>query len=167
MSRFFCYLFILVSFCTQLSHAEGYESLPFEVGERLEYDLEWGFLPVGKAILHLHSLTEINDISCFFIKFSVRTNSFADAFYKVRTTIESYVTEDFSKSILYRKDQQEGKTKRMVEVDFNYQKGKATYKRSDGVQSSIAIPEYVLDPLAMAYFFRLKNLKEKTDINVE
>ena len=163
MRRFFCYLFIVVSFCPQLSQAEGYESLPFKVGERLEYDLAWGFLPVGRATLHLHSLTEINDVSCFLIKFSVRTNSFADTFYKVRTTIESYVTEDFSKSILYRKDQQEGKTKRMVEVDFNYQKGKAVYKRSDGAHSSIAIPEYVLDPLAMAYFFRLKNLKENKE----
>ena len=160
MRDFFCYLFILVSFCTEHPQAEGNEPLPFKVGERLEYDLAWGFLPVGKATLHLHSLTEINDISCFLIKFSVRTNSFADSFYKVRTTIESYVTEDFSKSILYRKDQQEGKTKRIVEVDFNYQKRRATYRRSDGVQTSTAIPKYVLDPLALAYFVRVKNLKE-------
>ncbi|MDA8823228.1 DUF3108 domain-containing protein [Opitutales bacterium] len=160
MRKFFCYLFILVSFCTEHPQAEGIEPLPFKVGERLEYDLAWGFLPVGKATLHLHSVTEINDITCFLIKFSVRTNSFADSFYKVRTTIESYVTEDFSKSILYRKDQQEGKTKRIVEVDFNYQKRRATYRRSDGVQTSIAIPKSVLDPLALAYFFRLKNLKE-------
>ena len=160
MKRYFYCCIIFFSFCDNDLIANKNESLPFDVGELLEYDLAWGFLPVGKASLHVHSLTEIKGVSCYLIKFSVRTNSFADAFYKVRTSIESYVAEDFSKSMLYRKNQQEGKTKRKVEVDFNYQKGKALYKRSDGAQSSIGIPEYVLDPLAMAYFFRLKNLNE-------
>jgi hypothetical protein len=160
MRRYFYCCFIFIGFCAQDLLAKKIEPLPFDVGERLEYDLAWGFLPVGKASLHVHSLTEINGVSCFLIKFSVKTNSFADTFYKVRTSIESYVTEDFSKSILYRKNQQEGKTKRKVDVDFNYHKGKAFYNRSDGAQSSIIIPEYVLDPLAMAYFLRLKNLNE-------
>jgi len=160
MRRYFYCCFIFIGFCVQDLLAQKNQSFPFDVGELLEYDLAWGFLPVGKASLHVHSLTEIDGVSCYLIKFSVRTNSFADAFYKVRTSIESYVTEDFSKSMLYRKNQQEGKTKRKVEVDFDYQKGKALYKRSDGVKSSIVIPEYVMDPLAMAYFFRLKNLNE-------
>ena len=47
------------------------------------------------------------------IRFSVRTNDFADAFYKVRTEVESEVSEDFSKSYSYSKTQREGKTKGM------------------------------------------------------
>ena len=128
-------------------------ALPFKVGEKLDYDLSWGFLPVGEATMEVHSLEEVKGELCYLVRFSVRTNSFADRFYKVRTTIESTVSSDFRKSIRYRKFQEEGKTKRNISVDFDYKEKKANYYKDGSLSSSISIPSEVFDPLSIAYFF--------------
>lgn len=160
MSHIFIGFRILFLFVISVAFINGAASKPFDIGERLEYDLKWGFFPVGSAVLEVHPKAKINGNSCYLLKFSVRTNSFADSFYKVRTSIESYVKDDFSKSILYLKSQSEGKTKRQVEVKFDYQKGEAIYKLSKKNHSTVKIPDKVFDPLAIAYLFRFKEMKE-------
>ena len=97
------------------------------------------------------------------LSFSVRTNEFADAFYKVRTNITSVVDRTFSKSMRYEKSQKEGKTKREIEVLFDYDAGKASYFESGRLVSTLPIPSQVLDPLSIAYFFRLGELKAETE----
>jgi hypothetical protein len=139
-------------------------TLPFKVGEKLDYDLSWGFLPVGQATMEVHSLEEVNGELCYLVRFSVRTNSFADRFYKVRTTIESTVSSDFKKSIRYRKFQEEGKTKRNISVNFDYKDKKANYYQDGSLISSISIPSEVFDPLSIAYFFRLNILESNQEI---
>jgi hypothetical protein len=139
-------------------------TLPFKVGEKLDYDLSWGFLPVGQATMEVHSLEEVNGELCYLVRFSVRTNSFADRFYKVRTTIESTVSSDFKKSIRYRKFQEEGKTKRNISVNFDYKEKKANYYQDGSLISSISIPSEVFDPLSIAYFFRLNILESNQEI---
>ena len=143
--------------------AEAVSALPFKVGEKLDYDLSWGFLPVGEATMEVHSLQEVKGELCYLVRFSVRTNSFADRFYKVRTTIESTVSSDFKKSIRYQKIQVEGKTRRNISVDFDYIENKANYYQDGSLHSSISIPNEVFDPLSIAYFFRLKKLKPKQE----
>ena len=39
-------------------------ALPFKVGEKLDYDLSWGFLPVGEATMEVHSLEEVKGALC-------------------------------------------------------------------------------------------------------
>jgi hypothetical protein len=141
-------------------------TLPFKVGEKLDYDLSWGFLPVGQATMEVHSLEEVNGELCYLVRFSVRTNSFADRFYKVRTTIESTVSSDFKKSIRYRKFQEEGKTKRNISVNFDYKEKKANYYQDGSLISSISIPSEVFDPLSIAYFFRLNILESNQEITL-
>ncbi|MDG0964191.1 MAG: DUF3108 domain-containing protein [Opitutales bacterium] len=156
--RFLFLLFPFISF-VQFAVADVNSTFPFKVGERLEYDLSWGFFPVGSAIMQVESLTEMEGELCYLVKFSVRTNSFADQFYKVRTTIESTVSSDFSRSINYQKSQQEGSTKRKIVVRYDYEQQKAFYWEGGKVQSSVAIPNKVLDPLSIAYFFRTQEIQ--------
>ena len=158
MLKFFFLLFSFIPF-VQFSLADTNSTLPFQVGERLEYDLSWGFFPVGSAIMQVESLTEVEGELCYLVKFSVRTNSFADRFYKVRTSIESTVSSDFSRSIIYRKSQEEGSTKRKIVVRYDYGQKKAVYSEGGKVQSTVAIPNKVLDPLSIAYFFRTDDIQ--------
>ena len=58
------------------------------------------------------------------IRFSVKTNSFADKFYKVRTSVTSWVDSNFTRSLRYVKSQQEGKTKKEIDVTYDYSKKK-------------------------------------------
>ena len=68
---------------------------------------------------------------CHHFVFSVKTNSFADNFYKVRTTIETFLSEDGTKSYRYKKRQEEGKTNRNILVDFDWNQQTATYRNWD------------------------------------
>jgi len=133
--------------------------LPFKIGERLEYDLKWGFFPVGSAVMEvlLEDSRDINGPKI--IRFSVRTNSFADTFYKVRTQISSTIDPLFTRALRYEKSQHEGSTKREIVVDFDYDRGEARYLQNDSSPLVTAIPGPVFDPLSIAYFFRLHPLQ--------
>ena len=135
---------------------------PFVAGEKLEYSLKWGFIPVGSAVMEVLPMRLKEGKNLQVIRFSVRTNDFADAFYKVRTEVESEVWEDFSKSYSYSKTQREGKTKRDVKVQFNYESLVAEYIENRGIRRTLTIPNRVFDPLAIAYFFRLFPIAENS-----
>ena len=77
----------------------------------------------------------------YFAKVFCPNEFFRRFFYKVRTTIESVISQDVSKSLSYRKAQQEGKTKKNIFVKFDYDKLKAFYREENGASSSIPIPK--------------------------
>ncbi|MDG1132646.1 MAG: DUF3108 domain-containing protein [Opitutales bacterium] len=134
-------------------------SLPFKVGERLEYDLKWGFFPVGSAVMEVLLKDSQDRDGPKIIRFSVRTNSFADTFYKVRTQISSTIDSLFTRALRYEKSQHEGNTRREIVVDFDYDRGEARYLQNDSSPVITSIPGPVFDPLSIAYFFRLHPLQ--------
>jgi len=155
---------ILFFFPACLFAVELTNSFPFQPGETLRYDLKWGFFPVGSATMKVLPMDEDAGENGFHrLSFSVRTNEFADAFYKVRTNITSVVDRSFRKSMRYEKSQKEGKTNREIDVLFDYDAGKASYFESKKMVSTLSIPSQVLDPLSIAYFFRLQELKPSTE----
>ena len=128
-------------------------SLPFKVGERLEYNLKWGFFPVGSAVMEVLPKDSQDTDGPKIIRFSVRTNSFADTFYKVRTQISSTIDPLFTRALRYEKSQHEGNTRREIVVDFDYDRGEARYLQNDSSPVITSIPGPVFDPLSIAYFF--------------
>lgn len=158
MPRFFL---VFPAFCILFStYKLSFASkIPFEPGERLEYSMKWGFIPVGHATLEVLTKKKEGRESCYVLFFSVRTNAFADKIYKVRTEIKSVVNSAFTRSISYSKKQREGNTQRDIEVKFDYQNSKSVYKEKNKDPISIKIPDRVFDPLSIAYFFRLGTLR--------
>ena len=134
--------------------------LPFQYGEKLEFSLKWGFFPVGYAIMEVMPQGKYKGKDCLNLSFSVRTNKFADAFYKVRTSVESIVSQNFDRSLAYRKNQIEGGTIKQVEVVFDYSKGIAKYMENGEDERILEIPNPVFDPLAIAYLHRLNPMSQ-------
>ena len=155
--RFACILFLFLEPCC-LGFGEE-SSLPFVPGERLHYKIKWGLIPVGRATLEVAPYEEMNGTLCHKFVLSVRTNEFADKFYKVRTRAESYLAPDFRRSVLYRKKQQEGKTERDVIVRFDYDRNLAFYSNYGKLEREIPIRPVSFDPLSIAYLFRLGEIK--------
>ena len=138
-------------------------SLPFAPGEKLIFQLKWGFFSVGSAVLETHEPEEVNGTKCHKISLTVSTNKFADSIYKVRTKAVSFVEKGFGRSVLFRKSQQEGKTNRNVEVRFDYDKNIAIYSNHGVANEPLKIPDQVFDPLAIAYLFRLGDVTAGKD----
>ncbi len=129
---------------------------PFSPGERLSYKIKWGVFPVGSAVMEVGQPVDLNGTLCDRLVFSVRTNAFADKFYKVRTRAESIVAPGFARTLRYRKSQQEGKTKREVLVEYDYDRLLASYFNLGKLERETVIPAQTFDPLAIAFLFRLK-----------
>ena len=166
----FCLTFILITFITTLGFAEttneGEGSFPFKPGEKLTFQIEWCFIPAGEAVLEVLPTETINGVKSYHFVMSVKTNSFADAFYKVRDRIDAYADVEMNHTILYKKRQREGETKRDVIVNFDWEKREAQYSISREKRKPISILPGTFDPLTVFYAFRLHNLKKDIELQI-
>ena len=148
-----------ISYCEEKDGA-------FYPGEKLVFDLNWGILPAGEAILEVADITTFNGLKVYHFVMTAKTSGFVDFFYTVRSHIESYTPLDISRSLFFKKDQREGRTKRNIEVTFNWEKNKAQCSSYGKIQDPISIFPGTLDPLSALYAFRLCEIKENSEIKM-
>ena len=140
-----------IAFLIPTSHAN--KDLPFVPGERLEYDLSWGLIPVGSAFMEVGP-RNLDSQEPWVINFSVKTNKFADKIYKVRTNVRSWINSDFTHSLKYMKSQQEGKTRKEIKVEYDYKKKIVRYSENNLDPRVLPLGKKVYDPLAIAFAYR-------------
>jgi len=137
---------------------------PFQAGERLIFELRWTIIPAGEATLEVHPDAKINDQPARHFVLTARTNSFVDAFYKVRDRIDAYTDPTVSRTLHYKKKQREGRTKRDVEVRFDWDKAQAVYSDQNNTHPPLDLMPGSLDVLSAFYFTRLAALQPDTTI---
>lgn len=135
------------------SNGSAGEKAPFHPGEELTFTLRWGIFEVGTAVLTVNPMAEINEEEVWHFTMTIRTNSFADTFYRVRDRVDGYLSKDFQRSLLYLRTQ-EGSHKRDVRVEFDWDEKKAIYYNNDVRGDSINLENYSFDPLSVFYKFR-------------
>lgn len=138
---------------------------PFKPGEKLTFALRWMFIPAGEAVLEVLPMETIKGTKAHHFLLTVRSNTFVDQFYKVRDKVDAYTDMGMNHSILYKKKQLEGTTRRDIVVQFNWGKNEAIYTNFDEKRDPIEIPPGTFDPLSAFYYARLFNLK--TDLIIE
>ena len=163
-------ILILITFIITLGFAgttnEGEGNFPFQPGEKLTFQVNWSFIPAGEAVLEVLPVETINGVKSYHFVMTAKTNSFADIFYKVRDRIDAYTDIEMNHTILYKKRQREGRTKRDVIVNFDWKKGEAQYSISGKKRNPISILPGTFDPLAVFYAFRLHNLKKGIELQI-
>lgn len=132
---------------------------PFSPGERLVFELRWEFVPAGRATLTVLPPTEIDGKPVRHFVMTARTNGFVDTFYKVRDRIESFANLDMDHSVFYKKRQREGKTRRDIEVRFDWDVGTAHYANFGKPRDPLPLKPGTFDPLSAFYFVRTLSLK--------
>lgn len=147
--------------CTELD-TDG-KKLPFDYGEKLTFQVGWGPIPAGEAVLEVLPPEIINGIKVNHFVMTARTNSFVDMFYKVRNRIDAYTDYGLTHSILY-KNRKKGKNKRDIIVNFNWGKGVATYSDFGRNKKTVALLSGAFDPLSVFYYFRIAELCENREI---
>ncbi len=63
----------------------------FTVGEKLNYDIEYGPIVAGAATISIPSYVEYAGRKCYKVEFSMRSAKFFDLFFKVRDSYMSYI----------------------------------------------------------------------------
>ncbi len=128
--------------------------VPFSVGEKLTFQLKWTVIPAGIAVLEVKPFVTIDGQAAYHFVLTAKSNTFVDAFYKVRDRIDAFADTRMTRSLLYNKKQREGKTKRDVRVGFDWNKKMAHYSNAGKKRSPIPIQEGSFDPLSAFYYLR-------------
>ncbi|MEN6483958.1 MAG: DUF3108 domain-containing protein [Syntrophobacteraceae bacterium] len=134
--------------------------LPFQPGEKLTFDLRWGIVSAGAAVLQVLPAEEIGGVSAHHFSVTIRSNAFIDAFYKVRDQVDAYADEGMTRSLLYKSNQQEGSHRRNVTVSFDWENSRAQFVNFGKKERPVAVGPGTFDPLSVFYSFRLQRVAD-------
>ena len=125
------------------------ENKAFSAGEKLTFDVKYGFVTAGVATMSIPQMKKISGRDVFHITFEVSSVPSFDWIFKVRDRYETYV--DASGLFPWRFEQhvREGKYSRDFSAFFDHRKLKA--KTSEG---EYTIPRYVNDIMSAFYYAR-------------
>ncbi len=129
--------------------------LPFSPGEEISYNIRWQQVKAGTSSVRVLPFTRVNNTPVFHFKMTAKSNKFVDMVYKIRDTMEGFVLDDFSGSLLYKRSST-GKRKKEVLVEFFREKKAVVYSNFGGKRDPVEIPDHTFDPVGS--FFRMRTL---------
>lgn len=121
----------------------------FKVGEKLTFDVKYGFVTAGVATMEIPRLKKISGRQAYHITFNVNSVPSFDWFYKVRDRYETYLDEEGLFPWRFEQHIREGGYSRDFSAFFDHKKGVA--KTSEG---QYTIPKYVNDIVSAFYLAR-------------
>jgi hypothetical protein len=128
-------------------------------GERLTYVLRWGPVRAGTATLESVGRAEVYGCQALHFLGTVETDSFVAAIYGVRNRVEGFTDLALSRSLLYRRKQEERGELSDAQVVFDTEKNTATYcKVGHRCRKPIAIRPDTFDPVSCIFRFRKLSL---------
>lgn len=126
----------------------------FSVGEKLIFDVDYGFLTVGTAVMAIPRIMEYNGHDVYEVKTSVVSNRFISAVYPVKDEFISYIDTAGIYTHRFEKHLSEGRYKRDRIFSFDHENNLAYSKRD-----TIDIPAFIQDVISAFYYVRTLDLK--------
>jgi Protein of unknown function (DUF3108) len=127
-------------------------------GERLAFVLKWTIIPAGEAVLEVLPQEHMAGIDAYHFVLTARSNAFIDAFYMIRDRVDAWSDAAMTQSLLYRKKQHEGSTRRDITVSFDWEAMTAQYINKGEAREPIPISPGTFDPLSIFYWSRSVDL---------
>lgn len=134
--------------------------VPFGVGERFVFSIDYGVINAGEGVLTVAGMVDFEGHRCYRIESTARSNSFFSGIYRVRDKVVSYVDEEHLFSRYFMKRLREGSYRKTVEIEFDHVAGKARYHNG----KEYDIPTGVHDVLSAFYFVRTLDLGVGEDL---
>ena len=139
------------------SNATEYRQLPnnaFTVGERLTFDISYGFVTAGQAFMYIPSYKYVNGRKTYETRVEATSTSAFDWVFKVRDRYSTYIDVDGIFPWRFEQQVREGSYSR----DFNafFDPDEQTAETSDG--QTYHSPAYVQDVVSAFYYVRTLDL---------
>ncbi len=125
------------------------ENNAFKVGEKLTFDVRYGFVTAGVATFNIPKLKRISGREAYYVTFEVNTVPSFDWIYKVRDRYVDYIDKEGLFPWRFEQHIREGGYTRDFSAFFDQRKGKA--KTSEGEYD---VPKYVNDIVSAFYLAR-------------
>ena len=138
------------------------DNVAFGVGEKLTFDLGYGFINAGTATMEVSELMEFNGRPCYRISSTANSNSFFSSFYRVEDKVISIVDAVGLYSWRFEKHLSEGSYRADRDYDFDQQNHKAFYGKD-----TMDVAPYIQDALSVLYYARTQPLKVGQSIYID
>ena len=152
------------------------------IGETLEYSVEWLGIPVGRIVLKVEGITTINNYECYHIIVKALPNSFFQHLYDLEYTVHTYIDKQFYYTRRFEKIRRINKQYNHIVIDFDQEKHKAVFfsegfaalfkispernKIEANTPITTEIPYGTQDLLSSFYYFRFLSMRENTSYPV-
>ncbi|MDQ7818101.1 MAG: DUF3108 domain-containing protein [Melioribacteraceae bacterium] len=146
---FLIFLLITASLYAQKPEFRVLENKAFRVGEKLIFDVKYGFVNAGVAEFSIPKIIKLAGRETYNVVFRVNSVPAFDLFYKVRDRYETFIDVEGIFPWRFEQHIREGGYSRDFSAFFDQRKGKA--KTSEGQYD---IPPYVNDIVSAFYFAR-------------
>lgn len=151
---------VILYFAVPLSANESPQTA-FQPGEKLTFRLRWTFINAGYATMEVLPMETRNGQREFHFVLTAKSNTFIDTFYKVRDRIDAWANAAMEHSLLYKKNQREGRHRRDEIVRFDWENIKAKYEDTYRKrQKQIDLMSGSFDPLSAFYYVRTQKISE-------
>jgi hypothetical protein len=128
----------------------------FDVGERLVFDVKYGYITAGEAVMHIGGFESIAGRKTYRIQFTVNSLPSFSWIYRVEDLYLTFVDFESIAPLRFEQHIQEGSYKRDFTAEFDHLNKIA---RTSGGQ--YPIPEYVHDILSAFYYVRTVDFSGK------
>lgn len=142
-------IMLAVSITAQNNPFKKIDNKAFKVGERLTFDVKYGFVTAGVAEYHIPKIVKLSGRDVYNVTFKVSSVPTFDAFYKVRDRYETFIDTEALFPWRFEQHIREGGYSRDFSAFFDQRKGKA--KTSEGTYD---IPLGVQDIISAFYLAR-------------
>ncbi|MCJ8331250.1 MAG: DUF3108 domain-containing protein [Lentisphaeria bacterium] len=139
--------------------------MPFKSGEKLSYKLYWSKMNVGTFRSDIKKDRIIDGKAVWHFTMLIQTNKKLDKIYPVRDYLSAFCQKDVKRSLKYSVNQNEGKTQRIINLNFDWDKKQLTYIKNGKVRRQNKLKKDYIDPLSLFHALRSLDLKiGKTEI---
>ena len=130
------------------------DNLAFGVGEKLEFEVKYGFISAGTASMEVARLIDYQGRPCYQIISLANSNSFFSSVYNVEDRVESIVDATGLFPWRFDKRLREGSYRSDRQYDIDQRNHTVVYK-----DSTFTVPSFVQDALSTLYFVRTQPLE--------
>ncbi|PWB74720.1 hypothetical protein C3F09_03260 [candidate division GN15 bacterium] len=130
------------------------DNTSFGVGEKLTFDINYGFINAGSATMEVKRLIEYQGRPCYLIQTTAQSNSFFSSFYRVEDSVESITDAVGIFSWWFQKNLNEGSYKARRVCSFD-QPNQRVVEGKD----TISVAPFVQDALSTLFYVRTQKLE--------
>lgn len=137
----------------------------FKPGEWLKFRIHYGFLNASYATLQVKT-DKIDSIPVYHVVGKGKTSGFANIFFKVDDTYESYFGKENGKPYKFVRKINEGGYTKNIEIDFDHQKEEAILNdKKNNKKLNFTVQDNIQDLVSAFYYLRSNFIFEDLVVN--
>ena len=140
-------------------------ALPFNIGEKLEFQLSWAGLPAGTLTMEVKERTKIHGREAIHITSKSWSNDFISTFYKLDVSIDDFMDAENLSTLKCEIKQKKKNRNRSKLLIYDYEKKQVKFTKKNETKI-YDVPSHIYDTLSSIYYLRTQELVSGKSIRI-